>query len=296
MAKENGAGKVQWDSFLLEWGDAFDNARHIVRILGKDSESLASLELGEFIEPGRIEELQQDWIGLCGKLLDPVERDFFKPWWVPLEKDSHDVFMDLSDEHFPVFRVEFFFFKPYRWYKEPVVEDISTLLLASERGTDLDELRQSNEEAAREMVDGFFAERKALAFRGELEVKPLAKNELRSGEKENFLVGQNFNLDCHSVSGISPLAIGLLPFDLPVTLKEISVAKGSQPSETEGVKCVRDLVYLLRNAGSRRITSYFVETRGERVGSFAYLDNELTIANRDRDLVKGFFSRLSSEA
>jgi len=172
MVKEYDRGKVQWNLFLREWGDALENARHIVHILGKETESLASLELGEFVDPDRMEEQQGDWVRLCGMLLNPLERDFFKPWWVPLEKDSHEVFMDISDERFPVFRVEFFFFKPYRWYKEPVVEDISDLLLASEKGTDLEALNRRNEEVSRELVDGFFGERKALAFRGELEVHP----------------------------------------------------------------------------------------------------------------------------
>ncbi len=296
MAKEDDSGKVQWESFLHEWGGAFEDARHIVHILGKEAESLARLELGEFIDPCGIEQLQRDWVRLCGMMWNPLERDFFKPWWVPLEKDSHEVFMDLSDKRFPVFRVEFFFFEPYRWYREPVVDDISSLLLASERGTDLDALHRSNEEATRALLDGFFRKRKALAFDGALEVSPPDSTELRSGEKADFLVGQNYNVDFHSVRGIGPLAIGLLPFDLPVILKEISVKHGSMPSQTEGVRCVRDLVYLLRTAGLRRISSYFVETRGERVGSFAYLDNELSIANHDKELVKEFFGRLSSEA
>lgn len=287
---------MQWDLYLREWGAAFGNARHIVHILRKETENLASLGLGELVDPDHMEELQRDWVRLCGMVESPMERDFFKPWWVPMEKGSHEVFMDLSDERYPVFRAAFFFIEPYRWYREFILEDISSLLLADERGTDMEALSRRNEEAAREQVDRFFRQRKAMAFKGELEVPPPERDELRTGNEDDFAVDQNFNVDYHSVRGIGPLAIGLLPFDLPVTLKEISVSQGSRPSQTEGVKCIRDLVYLLRNAGSRRITSYFVETRSERVGSFTYLDNELSIMNRDRELVKGFFSRLSSEA
>jgi len=54
MVKEYDRGKVQWNLFLREWGDALENARHIVHILGKETESLASLELGEFVEPDNV--------------------------------------------------------------------------------------------------------------------------------------------------------------------------------------------------------------------------------------------------
>lgn len=289
-------GKVQWNTFLRKWGDAFENARLMVSQLGKEVESLSSLGLGEIIDPGRMDELQRDWIRLCGVLMDPLERDAFKPWWIPVEKNSYDVFIDLSNDRLPVFRLQFFFLKPHRWYKEPVTDDISSLLLALESGTDLDELHRTNELAARKLVDGFFEERKALAFRGNLEIRPPARNELRKGDEGKFVADQNYNVDFHTVRGIGPLAIGLLPFDLPVDLKEFSVKYGSQPSQAEKIKCIRDLVYLLRHTGAGRINSYYVETRGERAGSFAFLDNELSIANPDQELVKSFFSQLSAQS
>ena len=57
---------------------------------------------------------------------------------MPINKDAYDHFIDLSDGSFPVLEAKFYFIKPYRWFKDMVVSDVTRLMLACEGGVDLD--------------------------------------------------------------------------------------------------------------------------------------------------------------
>ena len=107
---------------------------------------------------------QKDWIWLCSRFDNELERDFFKPFWIPLHEDSYDLFMDISNKNYAIFEANYFFFKPYRWYKKFIVEDIGHLLLAHDTGIDLHKLLQQNDKKRWEIVDEFFVERGKLGL------------------------------------------------------------------------------------------------------------------------------------
>lgn len=280
--------------FVQHWGDAFENARHIIHMLGEEQEILDHMGMGTLVEARDLEARQDEWIRLCGRFHHPHERDFFKPWWIPIEKGSLSLFLDLSDENFPVFRTHYLFVDPMQWYSEPVVDEISQLLLARDVGYDLEALKKRNERIARNRVDNIFREKVDMVFKGELEVEPLDREEFEMIRGEDLSFEENFLRDFHSVKGIKPLVMGLLPYNLPVVVREISVHHGERPRRAEEASCIRDLVFLIRHAGQDRIASLFVETLGEKPGSFAWFDSELTIVNPDKSLMQDFFKRLSS--
>jgi hypothetical protein len=279
--------------FLKVWGEAFEKARHIIHMLGKEPEVLASFGLEGLVSSGQLEERHGDWLKCCSRLYHPQEQDFFKPWWLPLEKDSYEVFLDLSDGRFPVFRARFFFFEPYVWYRETIAGDITRLLLAGEEGNDLEALKQENDALNQEAVKALFRERRAAVFRGEVDVAPLSPEELSGDENCPIHVVEDYVGDLHTVRGAGPLVIGLLPGDLPIRLRELSMAEASPQWSMEDIHCVRDLLFLLRQEGAGRVSSYFMETGGASPASFSYYGKELIIAARDRELVRSFFDRLS---
>jgi hypothetical protein len=103
-----------WSSFLNEYGRQYTNAFHIITYLKSYPEVLEKIRLFDLIEVKQIEARQKDWLRLCNQFYHQLERDFFKPYWIPLNSDGYDYFIDLSDEKFPIFDVNYFFFEPYR--------------------------------------------------------------------------------------------------------------------------------------------------------------------------------------
>jgi hypothetical protein len=124
--------------FKEQWDEPFEKVKDILSYMSTYPEMLEMSRIYELIEPERVDEGQEDWLRLLTKLDHPLEKDFFKPFWVPINKNSYDHFIDLSDPALPVFEGKFYFIKPYRWFKDMVVSDVTRLLLAFEEGTDLE--------------------------------------------------------------------------------------------------------------------------------------------------------------
>lgn len=155
-----------WFSFLKEWGDQYENARLIISYLRTYSETLEKIHLASLIDLEDIEKVHNEWVWLYSKLDHELERDFFKPFWIPIQEDSYDYFMDISNNNFPIFEVNFFFFEPYRWYKKYLVENISDLMLAEDTSIDIPKLLKENDQKRWRIVNEFFAERKRLGLDG----------------------------------------------------------------------------------------------------------------------------------
>jgi hypothetical protein len=155
-----------FSSFLDNWGDKFDKVKNILSYLNTYPETLSTLKLTGIYDPLSIVSEQMDWVRLCSKFEHPLEKDFFKPYWVPIQKDSLDFFIDMSDKSYPIFETHFFFFEPYRWYKKFLSTEINEILLAPEENTDLEILLAKNDEIRWDLVKDLFNERIKLGFQG----------------------------------------------------------------------------------------------------------------------------------
>jgi hypothetical protein len=98
-----------FSSFLDNWGDKFDKVKNILSYLNTYPETLSTLKLTGIYDPLSIVSEQMDWVRLCSKFEHPLEKDFFKSYWVPIQKDSLDFFIDMSDKSYPIFETHFFF-------------------------------------------------------------------------------------------------------------------------------------------------------------------------------------------
>jgi hypothetical protein len=88
-----------FDDFIERWGDKFTDL-----ILDSDNTK------EQF-------EIQEEWVWLVSRFESEIEKDFFKPYWVPTKPDSLDFFIDLSDEYPTEFEAHYMFYEPYEWYK-----------------------------------------------------------------------------------------------------------------------------------------------------------------------------------
>lgn len=125
-----------WATFLSQHSPQFNEVCQIVEQLNTLPEQLKKMEL-QIIPADKLVQSQQEWLWLCSKLDNPIENTFFKPWWVPVEKDSLRVFIDLSDPDFGIFTTNYFPMEPYQWYKRIVVKTVRDVLHAPKTGFDV---------------------------------------------------------------------------------------------------------------------------------------------------------------
>jgi hypothetical protein len=212
-----------------------------------------------------------DWVRLCSKFEHPLEKDFF---------------IDMSDKSYPIFETHFFFFEPYRWYKKFLSKDISEILLATDENIDLDSLLEENEAARWNQVKGFFQERKNLAFQGKLFVKEIAKEELLFDSDCKMNMKYNPKDSELSVMGITPLILGLLPYTTKIGVSSMECKYGGPINDLSSIKNIRDLTFIVRSSGFRRISSYKAEFEDFTTNYVDYEDGKIIIKSSENKLLE----------
>jgi len=151
--------------FLDDWEIQFRKVPHILRNILSYPEIVDKLCDFEPIQIECLGESQLEWISLVAQFDNPIESSFFKDYWVPIQKNSYDYFIDISSEKYSLFEVHYFFFEPYRWYKEFIIDDvISFLSNVDNENFNISEYLERHKKESWAKVQGYFKERKELGL------------------------------------------------------------------------------------------------------------------------------------
>ncbi len=121
--------QILFDNFLNEWELQFNKVPPILRYIISYPEIASKFDELHPLSQDCLNTSQLEWVSLVKQFDNPIEGTFFKEYWVPIQKDGYDYFIDLSSEKLSVFETKFFFFKPYFWYKQFIAEDLSEFLI-----------------------------------------------------------------------------------------------------------------------------------------------------------------------
>lgn len=118
---------MKFEIFLRHWDKQIKDIKNILDFLNTYPNVLHQLKLDAILTSNEIVNSQKDWVRICSKYQD-LEKEFFKPYWVPIQKSSLDYFIDLSDKNYPLFKISFIFFKPYSYQRINLFNSINDLL------------------------------------------------------------------------------------------------------------------------------------------------------------------------
>lgn len=167
--------------------------------------------------------------------------------------------MDISDENYPIFDINYFFYEPYRWYKKYVSEDIRDILLSPDTGLDLKKILDKNDKVRWRQVGEFFKERRRLGYEGKISVEPVNHFEIIPEDSNSSKIRIRVSETSISITDVTSIIAGLLPYDLKICLKYINYKNGRQYEGLGEAKSIKDLVFLLRDSGSRRVDRYRID-------------------------------------
>jgi hypothetical protein len=281
--------KKLFESFLKDWESNFSKIPSILKYLKSYPEITDKLDEFEPINFDCLNDSQLEWVSLVAQFDNPVETDFFKDYWVPIQKDGYDYFIDLSSDSLPLFEAHYFFFEPYRWYKKYIFKDLSQFLI------DIDKSNFSIENHFKELEDkkwseinDFFRERDELGFSGKLEPDPIEKDSLfREGENSYF----SFQDNCITFNGINSVIVGLLPHDCNIRLENFRAPYNRNDRVCEKVKNIKALVYLLQSVGMLSIDSYSIQFDSDNDCRGDFKDNTFKITHTDNEFLKGLIEK-----
>jgi hypothetical protein len=86
-----------WINFLTEWGGQFNQVKSLIKLINLYPERLRLVGLGNLYAADELDESQKEWLLLYSRLENPIETNYFKPYYVPINVDDFKVFVDLSD-------------------------------------------------------------------------------------------------------------------------------------------------------------------------------------------------------
>ncbi|MFW6272906.1 MAG: hypothetical protein ACOC2U_03910 [bacterium] len=281
--------KKLFESFLKDWKLNFSKIPSILKYLSSYPE--ITDKLVEF-EPINIEYLnnsQLEWISLVAQFDNLIETEFFKDYWVPIQKDGYDYFIDLSSDSLPLFEAHYFFFEPYRWHKKYIFKDLSQFLIDIDKSSfNIENHFKKLEDNQWSEINDFFRERDELGFSGKLELDPIEKDNLFSeGESSDF----SFQDNCITINGINSVIVGLLPHDCSIKLENFEAPYNRADNVCEKVKNIKALVYLLQSVGMLSIDSYSIQFDSDKDCRGDYKDNTFKIIHTDSEFLKSLIDK-----
>ena len=276
--------QILFESFLQEWGLKFNQIPFILNYISSYPELASRLQDFQALSPEGLKESQLEWISLISQFDRDTEKVFFKPYWVPIQSNSYNYFIDLSSASLPIFEASYFFFEPCRWFKKYLFKDITEFLTSVDNPSiSLDKLLEANDEEGRLDLKRLFNERDKLGFSGKSTLRPIEKDCLfETGRKSSY----KLNKETITFSGIKSIGISLLPFEHEIILNHFDTSNNYDKNVKVKIRNINALTYLLQSVGPLSVKFYHLSFKSDVDCYAEFEDNILTIRHTDKSLLK----------
>lgn len=124
-------------AFIDEYKKQLADVQYILQYLKTYPTILSDLKIEDIIESDNLYQQFEDWIRLNSKFRC-IEKEFFKPYWLPIQRVGLDYFIDISNSNYPIIEAFFNYFEePYYWEKKILFHSINDLMLADDNKQNL---------------------------------------------------------------------------------------------------------------------------------------------------------------
>ena len=129
--------------FIDQYKKQLEDVQYILQYLKTYPTILSDLRIEDIIEPENLYQQQEDWIRLNSKFKG-IEKEFFKTYWLPIQRVGLDYFIDISDNNYPIIEAFFNYFEEsYYWEKKILFYSINELMLADDNKLDLKQYKSN---------------------------------------------------------------------------------------------------------------------------------------------------------
>lgn len=273
--------------FLAQWDREYRQVKGIIKYLNSYPQLPEKVELN-LLDDTELDASQLEWVSLVARFEHPLEKEFFRSYWVPVSKQGMYCFIDLSSTTFELFHTHYYPFEPWGWFKQQLFPDISVLLHAPEvRSVNLDEIMAKSKEDLAAGMRRMQQKRDELGLSGKLSFDLPDAAYLFDGWDSS-----NCSLDGKTlkIENINRNFIGLLPLNTEVRITDFTSEYYSFEEIAEKVKNVNSLVYAIRNCIDRN-QSYFRAEFSDGSGCIEWQAGEITIKNTDDSLLQNLYAK-----
>jgi hypothetical protein len=245
------------DAFLTSWSESFLKVHNGINLLsGFEVNQLGRYHPGNGITFEERITRQKVWLNHFNGLED-LDKAFFKPYWVPVQEDLCNWFVDLSDPGFPVVRGFFFDLEPKGWHKILINCYLSELILSIEKG--INGFCLYDREICREVeVYGEQMEkRNSMIINGELPTPSVTIDEVFKDAVPGTLIAPPEEESLILLNAL-PLSIGLFDPDTDIELLSARCDYRTEvyADDFERITKIRHFMVLMREQGQEHFIDY----------------------------------------
>lgn len=218
---------------------------------------------------------------------DGEEKQFLKPFWIPIQRNFYYYFLDMSNKNYPIFKVDFIL----GYSKNVMFHSIKDFMLLEDKNVDVDELRAKELENTLAQIKIDYQQRDALAYLGDIVVEKPTKSDILNEEKEVTIYRNEDNTKI-IVKNTTSIIIGLLPFEMEVQLIQLKMELFRVENdfwEIEFLDNIRNLTHFIRSKGFLREWKYEINL-GQGVGFAAFEKGEFVLNSTSRMILDDFYS------
>jgi len=222
--------------------------KKILFLLNNNVQLLSDLGLKELCSEIEIEKIHKDWKEYILKLENTIDKEYFKPYWLPMVKDDFFTFIDLSDENFPLFQTSYENVKPFKWHKTYLSENIFKTIEDYKNGVNIKESVRQLKHVKKDNEP--FITFKNKINNGEIIVKTVELSEIICDEiSECHFDKTEDNFDALFFSKVKGLLFGLIPFNTKILVKELDFSLWKMDFKPNEINTIKELVFVVRQNG-----------------------------------------------
>lgn len=278
-----------FSAFLEEWDYKFKNIPFILKYLASYPELVSKLKRVQPLLPSEVLKSQLEWVSLIAQFDHPLDQEFFKSYWVPIQNDEYDYFIDLSSETLAVFEIHYFFARPYKWYKKYLIKDIAEFLTSVDDPTiDIDGQLSNYYEERLSLIEDLFAERNLLGIENKICPEEIDINyAMKPKEETSCTLSGNVLI----FKGVNSDFIGLIPFDTEITVQKFKPRHKKIIDLTPKVNTIGGLIFLFQASGSKKGVSFYISFNAEEQSFAEYHDHVLTVQHNNPSLLNDLIEK-----
>jgi hypothetical protein len=258
-----------YGEFIEEWGKELDKAMGILKALKSYNGESERFNRYKFLDPECLESSQKDWVWLLARLENPVEYEFFKSYWIPLNEDEYDLYLDLKSNPLRIISASYYGNEPYTWFEIPFGESVEQLILDLDYDEVLDHYFEKKGDAYMKEFWDIADHGNELGQLGLIDPEPVAPDEL-FGEKPFEILENGKNL---CIKGISSLSVDLLGRETDISLGYFFSHWG-KPLKIS-LPNIKALVYHLRSIGYKGDPVYDFGFKEGDTECFCHFEDEV---------------------
>ena len=273
--------ETAYDNFILLYGQNLEKLRSALHYLNTYSSEIKSLKIDNLVKSDKLDSHLKEWVWLVYNY-DGLDKDHFKPYWIPIQTEEYSFFIDLSDENLPVFETTYFIYEPYSYFNTVIFTSVKDLMIAIEENADFTEISKRH---FNNVITNFrlkLVERNKFIFEGIVPIDPV--NIFEATDEEELIPffeefdGKFYFITC---SNVNAQICGLLPFDLPVKLISSDFDHANldffDGFDLSIIRSIKDLVHTCRMYRPRNLHSYTCILSGNADEFILYRNDTFTL-------------------